>query len=77
MGTIIPKSKNIDLSDYRFIEENDSDKKEKIVLKYTENKFSVKRQAIRDMEDPNKIFFEKNWGSYLKEDIYEDGYEKP
>lgn len=73
-GTMVPQAGKIDLEDYRFIEEVDKDKGIKIVLKYADGSFEIHECKLREMEDPQGIFFEKNWSSYLNDRIYEEGY---
>jgi len=34
----------------------------------------VGREALRGMEDPGRIFFEKNWAPYLTNAVYDDGF---
>lgn len=76
-GTVVPVARNTSLEEYRYIEEQDKDKTQKIVLTYKNSSFNISEQDIRDMEDPNKIFFEKNWSHYLTDTIYEDGFTTP
>jgi succinate dehydrogenase/fumarate reductase flavoprotein subunit len=73
-GTLVPRARNVDLEEFRFIEERHSDGEVKIVLTYREGAFDVHQRALRDMEDPGNIFFEKNWSAYLTDKIYADGY---
>jgi succinate dehydrogenase/fumarate reductase flavoprotein subunit len=73
-GTLIPSSNKTQLEEYRFIEEKESDRNIKNVLHYNGSQFSIEEVPLRGMEDPSTIFFEKNWGSYLVEDIYKDNF---
>ena len=77
-GTITPQAAKVDLNEYRFIEEKDKDKFQKIVLKIGENEneisFILKEKKLRKMEDPSIIFFEKNWFNYLKDEIVKEGF---
>jgi succinate dehydrogenase/fumarate reductase flavoprotein subunit len=74
LGTAVPQARNANLEAYRFIEEQDKDKKTKIFLQYAGGNFAVHERELRGMEDPQIIFFEKNWADFLTGDIYEDGY---
>ncbi|NQZ66977.1 MAG: FAD-binding protein, partial [Lentisphaeria bacterium] len=76
-GSVVPESRNADLEEFRYIEERDEDKKIRIILKFEDGKFSIRERPIRDMEDPNTIYFEKNWGNYLTDKIYKDGFISP
>jgi len=73
-GTVIPSSNKNHLEEYRFIEEKESQRKFKNVLEFNGTDFSISEIPLRDMEDPSTIFFEKNWGNYLVEDIYKDNF---
>ena len=35
---------------------------------------AVPLETLRGMEDPQRIYFEKNWADFLAGDIYADGY---
>lgn len=73
-GTVVPQARNVDLEAYRFIEEQDKDKETKIVLEYGDGSFDIHERKLREMEDPQGIFFEKNWASYLTGSIYRKAY---
>ncbi len=73
-GTVVPKASNTDLAAYRFIEEREADRATKIVLQYDAGTFDIQKRELRDMEDPQQIFFEKNWPDYLSGNIYQDSY---
>lgn len=73
-GTLIPSSNKTQLEEFRFIEEKENDRNIKNVLQYTGSQFSIEEVPLRGMEEPSTIFFEKNWGSYLVEDIYKDNF---
>jgi succinate dehydrogenase/fumarate reductase flavoprotein subunit len=73
-GAVIPRARNADLEAFRFIEEQDKDRKTKIVLQYRDGSFGVHERELRGMEDPQSIFFEKNWPAYLAGSIYEDSF---
>lgn len=74
LGTGVPVARNADLEAYRFIGEQDKDKNAKIVLQFADGDFEVSERELRDMEDPQTIFFEKNWADYLAGHVYVDGY---
>jgi succinate dehydrogenase / fumarate reductase, flavoprotein subunit len=73
-GTLTPGARNLNLNEYKFIDETDSDRKKKISLKFSDGDFQIEEISIREMEDPGIIFFEKNWSSYLTEEIYKKDY---
>ena len=75
LGAQTPAARDIDLKEYTFVEERDEDKSKKIVLTFTDNSFKIEEQEIREMEDPGKIFFEKNWHHYLTDGVYQDGFQ--
>lgn len=74
-GTVTPKAHKVDLSEFKYIEEKDEDKGKKLVISYRDGSFKVAEKALRDMESPSVIFFEKNWSAYLTEDIYNEGFQ--
>lgn len=76
-GSVVPKARNIDLEAYRFIEEQVDDRKTKIVLQYDDGSFEVHQRELREMEDLQSIYFEKNWAGYLTDGIYREGFEHP
>jgi succinate dehydrogenase / fumarate reductase, flavoprotein subunit len=78
-GELAPDTRKGTLKDFSFIEQQDSDKKEKIIISYEDKTQTFKslRMPIRNMEDPGKIYFEKNWGHYLNENIYKDNFTTP
>ncbi|MGD9022128.1 MAG: FAD-binding protein, partial [Lysobacterales bacterium] len=72
-GTAVPQARNVDLEAYRFIEERESDKGKRITLEYVDGAFTLRERGLRGMEDPQGIFFEKNWAAYLAGTIHESG----
>ena len=75
-GSQAPETRLGDLNEYRFVAEQDKHKQEKIVigLDSKTNNFVTRVDAVREMEDPAKIFFEKNWAPYLTEAIYQEDF---
>lgn len=73
-GEITPEARNVDLSEFKFIPEKDDHKASKLVLKWNGEGFGIEDVAVREMETPSKIFFEKNWAPYLTDRIYDDGF---
>ena len=73
-GAAVPRARNADLEAYRFITERDGDRHKKLVVMYRDGTFIVHARALRGMEDPQRIFFEKNWADFLAGNIYADGY---
>ncbi|MDD7985356.1 FAD-binding protein [Lentisphaera marina] len=75
-GSDVPDTRLGELNEYRFITEKEAHKNEKIVigLDPKTNDFVTRIDPLREMEDPSKIFFEKNWAPYLTEEIYQKGF---
>jgi succinate dehydrogenase/fumarate reductase flavoprotein subunit len=73
-GTVVPEARTLDLGTYRYVVENPDDKTKKIVIKKEGNALKLSEVPIRGMEDPGKIFFEKNWAGYLTDEIYTEGF---
>lgn len=73
-GDKTPETKNGLLQDYAFIAEREEDKSNKIVLQWELGKFKSEFRKLRELEDLNKIFFEKNWSNYLTGAIYDKGF---
>jgi succinate dehydrogenase / fumarate reductase, flavoprotein subunit len=76
-GTAIPKARNVDLSAYKFIEEKPEQRQRKIVIQKLDKLWNVSERALRNMEDPGQIYFERNWSHYLTGNIYSDGFVHP
>ncbi len=72
-GTKVPEAVAVDCAGYRFREERPEQRREKLTLRW-DGSFTVARTALRDMEDPDRIFFEKNWAPYLTGAVYGDGF---
>ncbi len=72
-GTKVPAAKAVDCAGYRFREERPEHRSEKLTVRWN-GSFAVTRSALRGMEDPAKIFFEKNWSPYLTGAVYGDGF---
>lgn len=70
-GTKVPEAKSIDCAAWRFREERPEQRREKLTLRW-DGAFSLSRTPLRGMEDPAKIFFEKNWAPYLTGAVYGD-----
>jgi succinate dehydrogenase/fumarate reductase flavoprotein subunit len=73
-GEVTPEARNVDLSEFKFIQEKDEHKEHKLVLKRSGEDWNIEEVSLRDMESPSKIFFEKNWAPYLTDHIYEDEF---
>ena len=72
-GTKVPEAKAVDCAAYRFREERPEQRREKLVLRY-DGSCVVSRSALRPMEEPGTIYFEKNWAPYLTGTVYADGF---
>ena len=73
-GSQVPDTQHGALDDYRFREERAVDREHKLVLRWHGDGFSIEQRALRTMEDPGKIFFEKNWSNFLTGSIYRNSF---
>ncbi|MEX0320804.1 MAG: FAD-binding protein [Puniceicoccaceae bacterium] len=64
-GTQCPEAKEVDLSRFRFIEEQEKDKLEKLIVVPGENGFSIQSLPVDMTPEVTREFFEKGWGPYL------------
>jgi succinate dehydrogenase / fumarate reductase flavoprotein subunit len=64
-GTRCPEARNLDLSEFRFIEEQEKDKEEKLVVTPDGDGFAVTPLPVRRSPEVKREFFEKGWGPYL------------
>ncbi len=78
-GSLVPQTIKGNLEEFRFIEERLEDREQKLLVRFNaeDHDFEISSVALREMEDPATIFFEKNWGSYLRADIYGNDYSSP
>lgn len=73
-GTAVPQGRSGPLADYRFRVERAEDRTYKLMVRWTGDGFTCERQALRTMESPAGIFFEKNWGPFLTGEVYRAGF---
>lgn len=73
-GTAVPLGRSGPLADYRFRVERAEDRAFKLMVRWTGDGFTCERQALRGMEPPSGIFFEKNWGPFLTGEVYRPGF---
>jgi hypothetical protein len=64
-GTRCPEARAVDLSQFRFIEEQDKDKAEKLVVQPHGDGFSISSIPVDLTPEVQREFFEKGWGPYL------------
>lgn len=64
-GTQCPEGRNIDLSRFRFIEEQGKDKSEKLVVSSKGDEFVIETIPVDLTPEVEREFFEKGWGPYL------------
>lgn len=64
-GTRCPDAHGEDLSRFRFIEEQQKDREEKLVVSRSEDRFSIHTIPVNLSPDVDRQFFEKGWGAYL------------
>lgn len=72
-GTKVPEAQAVDCAAWRFREEKPEQRREKLTLRWN-GAFSLSRTPLRGMEDPARIFFEKNWAPYLTGAVYGDQF---
>lgn len=73
-GSAVPHGRSGPLVDYRFRVERAEDRAYKLMVRWTGDGFVCERQALRTMESPSGIFFEKNWGPFLTGAVYRPGF---
>lgn len=73
-GPDVPQAHRVDCAAYRFRRERSEQRREKLTLRWDGAAFDLSAQPVRGMEDPGRIFFEKNWAPYLTDAVYGDGF---
>jgi succinate dehydrogenase / fumarate reductase, flavoprotein subunit len=73
-GAAVPLGRAGALEDYRFRVERAEDRTHKLMVRWTGDGFSVEQQALRGMESPAGIYFEKNWAPFLTGAVFEPGF---
>ena len=73
-GTLVPVSRTVDCTPWRFRAERPEQRQEKLVLRWDGTGFTLMVRDLRGIEDPATIFFEKNWAPYLTGAVYADGF---
>ena len=64
------------LDDISYRPEKPEHRAYKITLSWTgESFFAIDHTPLREIEDLNRVFFEKNWGDYLTDTLHEAGYQ--
>lgn len=64
-GTQCPEARDADLSRFRFIEEQEKDKQEKLVVSPDGEGFKIHALPVDMSPEVTREFFEKGWGPYL------------
>lgn len=64
-GSKCPEARDADLSRFRFIEEQEKDKLEKLVVYPAGDGFEIKSLPVDMAPEVEREFFEKGWGPYL------------
>lgn len=64
-GTQCPEAYREDLSRFRFVEEQDDDKTNRLVVRLKKGQFSVLPEPVDPEPEIEREFFEKGWASYL------------
>jgi succinate dehydrogenase/fumarate reductase flavoprotein subunit len=73
-GSAVPSARAVDCAAYRFRAERPEHRREKLVVAWDGSALALSRRELRAMEDPARIFFEKNWAPYLTGAVYGDGF---
>jgi succinate dehydrogenase / fumarate reductase, flavoprotein subunit len=73
-GTELPQAHRVDCSAFRFRRERLEQRQEKLAVRWDGTAMAVANQPLRGMEDPARIFFEKNWAPYLTGAVYGFGF---
>nr|WP_145540551.1 FAD-binding protein [Yersinia alsatica] len=69
-GEAVPESRQGPLADYRFITEKPEHRQQQLTVTYQQGKFAVTVSSLRQLDDLNDIFFEKNWPDFLTGAVY-------
>lgn len=64
-GGQCPEAHQEDLSGFRFIQEKDKDKNEKLIASFEKGAFRISPLAVDLTPEVEREFFEKGWGPYL------------
>ena len=73
-GVDVPQSRTRDLSAFRFRREKQEHRAHKLTVRLVAGEFQIDAVPLRPLDDLGRIFFEKNWGSYLTGTIHEQGF---
>jgi hypothetical protein len=73
-GSLVPRGRHGDLHQFRFLAEEASHRRDKLVLRWTGDGFHEELRQLRRVDDLKTIFFEKDWGSYLTGAVFRPGY---
>lgn len=70
-GTNVPASRLGPLDEYRFLAEDESHRRRKILIRYSpESGMQITERPIRPLEDTGRIHFESNWAAFLTGDVF-------
>jgi len=64
-GTQCPEASHVDLSSFRFVEEQEKDKREKLIVSRRGDAFKIYAMPVDLSPVVKREFFEKGWGPYL------------
>lgn len=64
-GTLCPAASHEDLSRFRFVEEREKDRHEKIIVSLANGKIQITSEKVDLTPEVERKFFEKEWGNYL------------
>lgn len=64
-GTGCPEANGEDLSRFRFVEEQEKDRNEKLAVSHGADGFTIRSVAVDLTPEVKREFFEKGWGAYL------------
>lgn len=73
-GTCLPHDRGGAVPAFRFRAERPEHREHKLVLTWNGTDFAITTAALRTHEDLGRIFFEKNWPSYLSGALHAPGF---
>jgi succinate dehydrogenase/fumarate reductase flavoprotein subunit len=64
-GTRSPEARHADLSEFCFVEEQEKDRAEKIIVRRDGDQITIRTEPVDLTPEVSREFFEKGWGPYL------------
>ncbi len=73
-GTRQPTARTVDTAAWRFREERPEHREEKLVVTWVSPSLGIQTRHLRQREDLDTIFFEKDWAHFLGGTVYADEF---